>query len=264
MNSRKAVNKVAAELGAEIARIQKSGRSNQEARMQALRDRQDAIERRSRMAAVKAAAAQSVVTGVDIYKQDRRRAEAVYDRTSSPSVGSLSSRIGPWFQHKKPAMPDEPGHKGAAIFRAAQQGDVNAQKIVAAAVQAVAKSVLNGDPVTPEVRKARETYAATTGSLNKAAVSDGPTTFDARGLSAAELAGIVARSQQTVKMFRDNLQPGDNTLDPQFMDNVAAHMKIKLDPVTFRPQVQSRASRPNITSDPDNRPGLSDRTGSPA
>jgi len=65
-------------------------------------------------------------------------------------------------------------------------------------------------------------------------------------------------------MFRDNLQPGDNTLDPQFMDNVAAHMKIKLDPVTFRPQVQSRASRPNITSDPDNRPGLSDRTGSPA
>lgn len=223
----------AAELSAEIARIKKSPADG---RMQKLRDRMDARERVAHVEAVKRAAAEPIVTGVDIYKTDRRRAqdqvaEAVYDRTSSPSVGSLSSRIGPWFAHRAPAVADEPGPStGAEVFLRAARGDVEAQRIVKAAVESVAD----------QVQRAIATHASTTGAgVNKAAGVDNTpqTTYRAINSGAEDIARQTSAAEEILHAY-DRIGPAVSQMAPALRDFIASQQKVRLDPVTFAPMTR--------------------------
>jgi hypothetical protein len=242
-------DKAAAELHAAIHRIKKS--PTVDARMQALRDAQGARERRERIAAVKAAAAEPIVTGVDIYKQDRRRAqdqlaEAVYTRASSPNADHLSAKTGPWFQHKKPATPDEPGlTKGAQIFKAAQAGDPEAQRIVREAVSSVAD----------QVQRAIATHNATTGSgVNKAAGVDNTpqTTYRDINSGAEDIARQTSAAEEILHAF-DRIGPAVSQMAPALRDFIASQQKVRLDPVTFapltRPVPQSTPTGPSEEAD---------------
>lgn len=238
----------AAELSREIERIKMSPADG---RMQKLRDRMDARERVARVEAVKRAAAEPIVTGVDIYKTDRRRAQdqvaqAVYDRASSPSADHLSAKAGPWFQHKKPAMPDEPGlSKGAQIFKAAQAGDPEAQRIVREAVSSVAD----------QVQRAIATHNATTGSgVNKAAGVDNTAQVTYRPVGGAEdLARQTSAAEDILHAF-DRIGPAVSQMAPALRDFIASQQKVRLDPVTFQPMLRSIPS-PQLP-EADGRPTL--------
>jgi hypothetical protein len=146
--------------------------------------------------------------------------------------------------------------KGAQVFAAAQQGDVEAQRIVKAAVECVAD----------QVQRAIAIHAATTGvRVNKQAGIDTTpnTTLGPHGMSAAELAGLVATAQQLTKPLRTTLQSADSTLDPQSLDRIRERAKIHIDPATMQ-VIRPISPTTHTSGDPDNRPGLSDRTGSPA